>query len=148
MANQRAWWTLVISQEPNGPHDSAIELSDVDREHIAGLIENDCTEGEIVQDPPGDHELAWESAGTDEPGDQNADSVHRVAPEATSAYYSLGPGPAAPGEGVEEWWELELIQVNNGEEVGTVGLGSKHPDVQTAKDYAQTWERHGRTRPI
>jgi hypothetical protein len=142
MANQRAWWTLVISQEPNGPHDDTIDLSDVDRGHIAGVIEDGCTEGEIVQDPPGDHELVWESAGTCEPGDQKADSVHRVEPEATSAYYSLGPAFAAPSEDGQRW-DLELIQMDDGREVGTVPLG-RHPDEQTAKDYAQHWETHGR----
>jgi hypothetical protein len=55
MANQRAWWTLVVSQEPNGPHDPAIKLSDTDREHIASLITDDFTEGEIAQDNDNDH---------------------------------------------------------------------------------------------
>lgn len=50
MANQRAWWTLVVSQEPNGSHNPTVELSDVDREHIASLIREGFAEGEIVQD--------------------------------------------------------------------------------------------------
>lgn len=142
MANKRCWFSLVISEEPGGPHDPSIELSDMDRERIAELVEGGCTEGEIVIDPPGDHVLAWESAGTDEPGDQNADSVHRVALEATSAYYSLGPAFTAPTEDGERW-DLDLIQMNQGIKVDTVSLG-RHPDEQTAKDYAQTWERYGR----
>lgn len=145
MADQRAWWTLVISQEPGGPDDPSVILSDLDREHIAGLIENGFIQGEIVADPPGDHTLVWESAGTDEPGDQNANSVHRVADGATSALYSLGPALAAPSEDGERW-DLELIQYDQGTEIGSTDLG-RHPDEQTAKDYAQTWERLGHADP-
>lgn len=141
MADQRAWWTLVISQEPHGPHDSGIELSDVDTEHISDMIAKGFTEGEIVADPPGEQVLVWESAGTDEPGDQHADSVRRVEPEATDAYYSLGPALAAPSEDGERW-DLELIQTKNGTEIETVKLG-RHPDEQTAKEYAEQWERRG-----
>lgn len=146
MANQRAWWTLVLSQEPNGPHDRTIELSDADREHIASLIPDGFTEGEIVADLPEDQTsdgdvLKWEDAGTSEPRDQNADSAHRVAPQATSAYYSLGPAFAAPSTDGERW-HLELVQVNSGEEIYRVDLGV-HPDEQTAKERAQHWESHG-----
>lgn len=85
--------------------------------------------------------LAWESAGTDEPGDQHADSVLRRHPDATSAYYSLGPALAAPSTDGERW-DVELIQISHGERVGSTDLG-RHPDEQTAKEAAQRWEADG-----
>lgn len=44
MAKSRGWWTLRL--EGNTPDD----LSDVDREHIARLITEGFTSGEIVED--------------------------------------------------------------------------------------------------
>lgn len=79
--------------------------------------------------------LIWEDAGTDEPGDQNADSTTRVAPGATSAYYSLGP--TATGE-----WGLELCQIAHGEEIGAGHLGDFRSAV-VAKDFATWWENNG-----
>lgn len=43
MANVRTWWKLEISDED-------AELSDADREHIAGLIKEGYTHGEVVKD--------------------------------------------------------------------------------------------------
>lgn len=149
MANQRAWWTLVISQEPHGPHDSSIRLSDTDTEHIASLISKDVTEGEIVDGTPEpDPEpgtLVWDG----HPGsDQRAESRLRLDPKATSATYHLFPHPPAPGETGETRWSLTLIQYTNGIEFNGAGLGERHPDEQTAKDYAATGERHGTARPV
>lgn len=139
MADQRAWWTFTISHEPHGPHDSTIELSAADIEHIAEFIGRGFTEGEIVQDDDGSpHTLVWESAGTDEPGDQHADSARQVAENATSAYYSLGPCLLYP-DGTEEVWEVELVQVRHGCEIGTTSLGA-HPDEAAAKEAAQRHE--------
>lgn len=136
MATHRAWWSLVISEEPNGPHDARIRLSDADWDHIAALVEQRFTEGEIVED-----QLEWESAGTSEPGDQHADSVHRVSPDATRAYYSLGPALATPGPDGERW-DLALVQINNNTEIARADLG-RHADEQTAKDHAKYVERNG-----
>lgn len=85
--------------------------------------------------------LVWESAGTDEPGDQHASSTLRVHPESTSAHYSLGPAYAAPDVDGERW-SVELVQVRHGERVAATDLGV-HPTEQDAKDHAQQWERDG-----
>jgi hypothetical protein len=126
----------VISEEPNGSHDNTIELSDADTEHIRSCIRRGLTEGEVVQD---EHELTWESAGTDEPGDQHADSTRRVGPGSTSAYYSLGPPFATPSAEDGERWSVELIQVSHSDEIDTTSLGT-HPDEPTAKAAAQQHE--------
>lgn len=47
MANKRGWWQLFSENVEN---DALLELSDVDREHIAELIKQGYTEGEIVPD--------------------------------------------------------------------------------------------------
>ncbi len=60
--------------------------------------------------------LVWEDAASDEPGVQYAESFHRVAPDSTSAYYSLVSNGA-------DRWSVELIQVKDGETVGTTSLG-------------------------
>lgn len=78
--------------------------------------------------------LRWEDGGTDNPGDQNADSGQRVAAEATSAYYSLGPD----GDG----WAVELIQSYAGEPTSSLHLG-RHPDEQSARERAQRYESTG-----
>jgi hypothetical protein len=143
MADQRAWWTLVISHEPDGPHDHTIKLSDADTAHIRIQIAEGFNQGWIVADPPGDYELVWQSAGTDEPGDQYAESVWCVDPRATSAYYSLCFAPSEDGRR----WSLELIQTRKGDEIGTLSLG-RHLDEEAAKEYARQWEhRADRTPP-
>jgi hypothetical protein len=78
--------------------------------------------------------LVWESAGTDEPGDQAADS-RIVDPGCTSMYYLLGP------EGARRWG-VELIGVNHAEEVpGSVtDLGNQHPTEADAKNVAHAYE--------
>lgn len=84
--------------------------------------------GEITVDA----DLEWESAGNDEPGDQNADSYTRVLPDSTSAYYSLGPTD-------NRGWSLELIQVRHGEEVLAETFG-RFDSEEAAKARAQAWE--------
>ncbi len=76
--------------------------------------------------------LTWESAGTDEPGDQNADSRHLI-PGATSAYYSIGPY----GDGC---WSLELIQMRDGEEIFCLYWGPRGNEAD-AKATAEQFER-------
>lgn len=91
--------------------------------------------------PPGPAEpphLVWHSAGTTEPGDQQADSVMRVHPESTSAHYAVGPAYASPGADGERW-SLELVQIRDGERVAATDLGI-HATEQDAKDRAQRWE--------
>lgn len=79
--------------------------------------------------------LRWESAGTDEPGDQNADSIRRAAQGCTSAYYSLGPHLAGK-------WAVEIIQIRHGEEMESAGegLGQDFPSEDAAKAAAQAYE--------
>jgi hypothetical protein len=74
--------------------------------------------------------LTWHDAGTDEPGDQNADST-LVA----HGYWSLGPE-------VDGRWVVELIEQNEDlEEVGGAHLG--YFDTEgAAKDAAQAYETH------
>lgn len=77
--------------------------------------------------------LRWESAGTDEPGDQNADS-RRLNPGCTSAYYSMGPdGPR---------WHIDLRQVRDGEHVSDFCLGEFGAE-GIAKAAAERFERVG-----
>ncbi len=45
MANKNGWWSIEIS---NSDDEESIALSDCDREHIAELIKQGYTEGEIV----------------------------------------------------------------------------------------------------
>lgn len=48
MANFEAWWKLELNPDyQNGAH---LELTDADLEHIAELIKQGFTEGEIVRD--------------------------------------------------------------------------------------------------
>lgn len=95
---------------------------------------------------PTEQDLLWESADTDEPGDQNAESTLRVRTdlEATSAHYSLGPAFAAPSEDGERW-SLELIQIRDGDQIAATNLGH-HASAQDAKDHAQRWEDGGLVR--
>jgi len=92
MATERGWWTLT----------STVELDGDDREHIAGLIRDGFTAGEVVNNTDSgeleNNTLRWESAGTSEPGDQNADSAL-----VEHGYWSLGPH----GRG---GWSVELIE--------------------------------------
>ncbi len=46
MANQRGWWELKTS----GLEHANIDLSDCDKEHIAEMIKQGYTSGEIVED--------------------------------------------------------------------------------------------------
>lgn len=139
MADRQSYWRLVISDEPNGSHDSTIELSDADKEHIASSIWNDFTEGLIVQDL--DDQLVWRDAGTGEPGDQRADS-RQVAPDATSAYYLVGLDRASSTEAVS-WWSVRLVQLDGDHnEIRHLCLGF-HWAEHIAKSYAESWERHG-----
>lgn len=76
--------------------------------------------------------LVWESAGTDEPGDQNADSS--IVPDGcTSSYYSLGPE-------AEGRWSLELIAVSNGDEIS--GAGVEFGSFASEVDAKAAAERH------
>ena len=76
--------------------------------------------------------LVWESALTDEAGDQNADSAVDP-PKGTSAYYSLGPDS-------DRNWGLELITVDHGDEVDATYLGA-FPSEDKAKAAAEAHER-------
>lgn len=44
MAKERGWWDLNLYDQRMD------DLSDVDRDHIAGLIQKGCTGGELVED--------------------------------------------------------------------------------------------------
>jgi len=44
MAKNRGWWELKLTSN------TSEELSDIDKEHIAELIVNGYTSGEIVED--------------------------------------------------------------------------------------------------
>lgn len=72
--------------------------------------------------------LTWESAGTDEPGDQNASSGC-----IEHGHWSLGPS----GDGQ---WGVELIEKDEDlEEVGSIHLGHFRSE-QAAKDAAEEYE--------
>lgn len=75
-------------------------------------------------------ELAWESAGTDDPGDQNADSDH-----GPHSFWSLG----RDGDG----WSVELIvRGDDLEELPADGLGlGRFRSEVLAKRAAQSAER-------
>lgn len=44
MAKERGWWDLDLHDQRMG------DLSDADRDHIAGLIQKGFTSGELVKD--------------------------------------------------------------------------------------------------
>jgi hypothetical protein len=73
--------------------------------------------------------LQWESAGTDDPGDQNAES--QLGPH---AYWSIGPT-------FDSAWSVELIQRDDDlQEIGGLTL-QRQPTEQDAKAAAQAAER-------
>jgi hypothetical protein len=77
--------------------------------------------------------LRWQSAGTDEPGDEFADSAI-TDPTCTSMYWSLGP--AASG-----MWGVELIGVDEGDERQLTGVHLGHySSAADAKTAAQGYE--------
>ena len=81
-----------------------------------------------------DDVLTWEQAGTDEPGDQNADT--QLLPH---GYWSLGPnGPTD--------WGVELIENDkDGAEVAAGGIHLGHfPTEAAAKQAADEYEQGGR----
>jgi len=45
MANKSGWWTIEYKNE----HEEEIELDDVDLDHIAELVKEGFTEGEILK---------------------------------------------------------------------------------------------------
>lgn len=55
MANQSGWWQFEY-HSTDSDTDEPIELTDVDLEHIAELIKDGYTEGEIVKDEEANHE--------------------------------------------------------------------------------------------
>jgi len=75
--------------------------------------------------------LVWEPAGTDEPGDQNADT--RLIPH---GYWALGPNDITD-------WTVELIETDeHGNEIPTGGIHLGHyPSEGTAKTAAAAYER-------
>lgn len=74
--------------------------------------------------------LVWESAGTEEPGDQHATSRH-IPALCTSAFWSLGPDSG-------DTWGVELIGIDNGTELDGVGVHLGHfPTEADAKAAAQ-----------
>ncbi|HEX6685548.1 MAG TPA: hypothetical protein VF062_22425 [Candidatus Limnocylindrales bacterium] len=99
------------------------------------LFEDDLLASEDdEQEPDEDEPLEWEDAGTDEPGDQNADSrLYRYA------YWSIGP------DGSADRWSVELISRDedmNEKENESVHLGHFDTEEQ-AKAAAQEYERSG-----
>lgn len=79
--------------------------------------------------------LIWQDAGTDERGDQNADSFL-----AARSYWAIGPAQAGR-------WSCELIERDaQGDEVPTGGvyLGSHFTSEDAAKNAAQTYEEKHR----
>ncbi len=77
-----------------------------------------------------DTALVWESAQTDEPGDQVADSRIRPGGAGALAYYLVGPNAGRAS------WHLELVYVNV---EGGVLFGA-FPDDAAAKACAQEYE--------
>ncbi len=75
--------------------------------------------------------LRWESAGTDEPGDQNADSRH-----GPHAFWSLGPGTGGR-------WVVDLVQRDEDldEIPGQSRQLGEYPSEQHAKAAAEEAER-------
>lgn len=88
--------------------------------------------------------LAWASAATSEPGDQQADSRH-PSPPAVRAYYQLGPAYAPPGPDGERW-SLTLVEIDADGATTEVSLGT-HPDEDSAKQHAQRHEDRDTTEP-
>jgi hypothetical protein len=79
-------------------------------------------------------QLKWETAGTDEPGDQNAWNTKRVA----NGIWSLGPAQGGN-------WSVELIEKDEyGAEItsGGINLGD-YPSETEAKAAAQHYENTG-----
>ncbi len=82
--------------------------------------------------------LQWEDAGTDEPGDQNADSqLTDPATGATYMYWSLGPGRC------DGTWNVELIgRDESGDEVPAAGIALDSCETEAeAKAAAQAYEK-------
>lgn len=85
--------------------------------------------------------LSWESAGTDEPGDQLADS--RIVPDGPGSFAYYAVGPNEPGRG----WSLELAYFSPVDgDVGGVLFGA-HESADHAKARAQIHEDANVGRP-
>lgn len=100
-----------------------------------------------AMDSSDDHQLVWRNGSDEDPDVRYANSVHRIAPRATCAVYTLSIRTRAR---TEDLWSLELLQIMEGDPfdliIDRADLG-EYPDEDTAKAHAQRWEEYGSDTP-